>query len=1009
MRGGRSAALLASCWASLALAAGQSDADLYGRVLDPSEAGIGQASILVVNEDTGFRRFTESEFGGTYAVASLQPGIYKVTVRKEGFRTLIRFGVRLMAAAPTRVDFCLPVGSIEESITVSGAAPILNQDDASTGGRFDHENLGSLPLNGGGMLNLLELVPGTNITPATRGEAGQFSATGQRPNTNYFTVDGVSANIGVTAGGLPAQSPAGSLPALSSFGSADSLISLDAVADFRVQTSSTVAAFGRLPGASVGLSSRSGSNEVHGSTSYQVRNELLSANDWFSNASGYGRAPLRLQDFTQTLGGPIHRNRTFFFLSFQRIALSQPYVWRQPVPSLAVRQSASTWAQPVLNLFPAPNRGLLSDGIGEWVGRSDRPASLDAGGARIDEALTSRVMLFGRYNDSPSANQFGTVQVNRLDLRIQSLTLGLNLRPNADTVLESRVNESQASAHSLWTDPHSQTPGCELEPLTTDFLGAPATCDYLVRFSIGGIGQLVSGREGDRRQRQFQAVQSVSLRRGKHSLGFGVDYRRITAVRRDPTGSLGVIADTLSLVSDKNSLWIARSEAQNASTEVNELSLWVQDTWQGTPRLTSAPGLRWEFSPAPSESQKVYVLDDAADTVHPLVGVPLWPLSFRNFAPRLGAVYRLTADGRTVLRAGGGLYYDSSMSIATDILNGGPMSISSFSSARGGLFSAQLTYGFMRSLQLPEVGQWSVSLERAFGSRDVVSLGYVGAAGWNLIRREVGGAGSTELSPLVLTTNHGASNYDALQLQYRRRFGQALQAQVSYAWAHSLDNDSSDSYLVWAGPGAGAATDRASSDFDLRHSFTAALSYEFPQRTSPGRFQHMLGGWGIETLFRAHSGFPITALDSEQYMGIPLSNAFRPDLVPGQPVWIASASAPGGRYLNPAAFAAAADGVQGSLGRNAITGFGMWQVDAAVRREFRLGDRMRLQLRIAAFNALNHANFADPVKYLDSSLFGQPTSILNMMLGTGSPGSGLSPILQDGGARMWQAGLKFQF
>src|SRR4051794_25812194 len=274
--------------------------DLFGRILDTSEGGIGQASVAVVNEDTGLRRATESDTGGMYAVGSLQPGTYKVTVRREGFRTLMRFGVRLSPAGATRADFILPVGSVEETITVYGTAPLLGHDDASTGSRVDRGEIERLPLNGRGLLTLLEFAPGTNVIPATRGDAGQFTATGQRPNTNYFTVDGVSANIGVTAGGLPAQSSGGSLPPLSAFGSMDSLISLEAVQELRVTTSTSIAEFGRLPGATVGLSSRSGTNDFHGATAYRIRNELFNANDWFGNEAGYRRLPLRLHDIMQS-------------------------------------------------------------------------------------------------------------------------------------------------------------------------------------------------------------------------------------------------------------------------------------------------------------------------------------------------------------------------------------------------------------------------------------------------------------------------------------------------------------------------------------------------------------------------------------------------------------------------------------------------------------------------------------------------------------------------------------
>src|SRR5947199_3072045 len=163
-------------------------------------------------------------------------------------------------------------------ITVYGTAAVVGHEDASTGTSVERGDFETIPLNGRGLLSLLEFAPGTNVVPATRGDAGQFTATGQRPNANYFTIDGVSANTGVTAGGLPAQSTGGSLPALSAFGSMDSLISLEAVQEMRITTSTSVAEFGRMPGATVGLSSRSGSNEFHGASTYRVRNELFNAN-----------------------------------------------------------------------------------------------------------------------------------------------------------------------------------------------------------------------------------------------------------------------------------------------------------------------------------------------------------------------------------------------------------------------------------------------------------------------------------------------------------------------------------------------------------------------------------------------------------------------------------------------------------------------------------------------------------------------------------------------------------
>ena len=616
---------------------------------------------------------------------------------------MVRFNVRLEAAQPARADFLLSMGAIEETITVEGTAPLLSPDEASTETRVFHDEIERLPLNGRGLLALLELSPGANVTPATRGEAGQFTANGQRPNSNYFTVDGMSANTGVSAGGLPAQASGGVLPAMSAFGSLDSLMPLEAVEEFRVQTSNAAPDVSRLPGAVVALTSRSGSNEFHGSAVYRFRHELLAANDWFANDAGQGRAPLRMEDVSPSLGGPLRRDRTFFFLAYERMVLRGPYVWQQPVPSLSARQTAASWAQPALDLFPAPNGADLGNGLAQWNGRNIRPSSLHSGLVRMDQAITSRGTFFGRYNDSPSANEFGGTQVNRLDLRFQSLTMGLNVRPAAKAALDFRVNESQASAQSTWTQAGASSPaGCALQSLTSYFFGGQIPCDSLVRFAISGVGQVVSGSEGDRRQRQFQLLQSASLNEGRHALRFGFDYRRIVPIRRDATGTLSVIADDMAALMNGSSLWTARSAALSESTVVTEWALWAQDTWQVSRRLTVTPGLRWEFSPPPVTSSPVYFYDPVNNDVTQ-GQQPLWPASYRNFAPRLGAAYQLSRDGRTVLRGAAGLFYDSSLSIATDLINGGPLSISSFVSQMYAPFSTQLTYGLMPGLRMPRL------------------------------------------------------------------------------------------------------------------------------------------------------------------------------------------------------------------------------------------------------------------------------------------------------------------
>jgi hypothetical protein len=754
-----------------------------------------------------------------------------------------------------------------------------------------------------------------------------------------------------------------------------------------------------MPGANVGVVSQGGTNQFHGATQYQNRKELLGANDWIANRAGIGRAPERLNELMQTFGGPIRRDSTFFFFSYQNMRLREQFLGTQAVPDSYARSQAGPWAQTAVNLFPLPNQGYLAPGVGQWTGGTDNPASLQAGSVRIDRALGSRLNFFGRYSDSPSTNDFGNVAIGHLDLRSQSLTLGLTARPFSRLTLEARVNESQTGAEASWRVPAAGAQAdCALQPLIAG-VNRPGPCDTVVRFTIDGIGELISGNEGLHRLRQFQTVETAALHLGKHSLGFGIDYRRVSAIRRDAAAAVGVIADNANDLSDMRNLWEYANPQLIDNAELTEYSLWAQDTWRVSSALTLVTGLRWEFSPSPNASSPVYIYDSASGNLTSTSG-QVWPTSYHNLAPRIGAAYRLTGDGRTVLRAGAGLYYDSSVSIATDVLDGGPLNSSQLTSAVHAPFSVNFIYGFAAGLKLPQVRQWNVSLDHAFTARDVITAAYVGSNGRELILREAGGPGSGPNSWLALTTNDGFSNYQALQFQYRRQFSSGWQASAAYAWSHSIDNDSSDASLLWAGAGASPNFDFGSSDFDLRHSFNGSVSYLF----TTGK----LKGWRAESIVRARSGFPITVLESEQYTGIAFANFARPAYI-GGPVWIPGASSPGGKQLNPAVFQALPSGVQGDLGRNAIAGLGMWQIDAAIGREFRFRDRFRFDLRLEAFNALNHANFADPVRYLDSPLFGQSTSMLNLMLGTGSPGSGLAPMLQSGGPRLAQGTLRFWF
>ena len=447
--------------------------------------------------------------------------------------------------------------------------------------------------------------------------------------------------------------------------------------------------------------------------------------------------------------------------------------------------------------------------------------------------------------------------------------------------------------------------------------------------------------------------------------------------------------------------WIGTSPPRARRANLKEYSAFAQDTWRIHPRLTATYGVRWEYAIAPEVQgdQSAYLFADQKEA---------WHSDRTNLAPRIGLAYRPSKQDNMVVRAGWGLFYVLSPSIATDVVNGGPFSVTQYFNPRNAPFSTLLSFGFAPGLRLPTVHQWNVTIEREIKGGDVLSLGYVGSSGRDLLRREFDGVDGTETLWLAIATNHGVSNYHGMQVQYRRPIARGFQALASYSWAHSIDNSSSDSALHRVGDGLGAAEDRGHSDFDVRQALTFSLTFETSPRRQGRLRDRLLYGWGLDGIFRARSGFPITVLNSEYSLGLGFANAFRPDLVFGQPVWLDDPAAPGGRKLNSAAFQPNPLN-QGNLGRNAVRGFGMYQIDIALRREFKLKERQGIELRLEMFNTMNHPNFADPARYLSSPLFGESPSSLNFMLGTGSPGSGLTPTFQTGGPRALQLAVRYRF
>ena len=970
---------------SLVLATrGATGVALFGTILDPSGAVVPNAVVTAFNDDTGVGRTTSSDQEGFYAIAALPAGHYKVLVRKSGFLSTVRAGLNVGDQQNLSCDFLLRVGPMEETVTVEGNPTQFLAEPRTSGTILGRALMGQLPLGGRSLAGLLDLVPGMLDTPANTGEAGQFSANGERPNTNYFTVDGVSVNSGVSGAGIPGQFPGGTLPAMTAVGSLHNLAPLDAIEEVSVETSSFAPETGSMPGAQIAIATRTGSNNLHGMVFESFNHAALNANDWFANAAGLSRPAMRSNDLGGSLGGPMRRNRTFFFASLERIDVRQPLVWNTPVPSAAARANAPLLVAPLLAAFPLPNGPALGQGLAELSISTTRPAQVLAGSFRVDHELTSRVNLFGRYSVSPSWAEFGYSQINQSNFHESSLTAGVTMSLSPSLANDLRINASLASVESRWTGNSDGGAG----PLN---LSVTASGEVSFEsFSINGVGSLNTGDAGRNSQNQASAVESLALVRGNHHFRFGADYQRLDPTREGPAGSVSLNYPSMVALLAAGAGSLTYAQSNSVATHLDTAAFFAQDNWTLHRRFTMIYGLRWEFAPAPSApgAHPLYL----ESTATPLPGGHIWQGSYTNVEPRIGVAYRMSDDARSVLRAGFGVFYDASFGAATDEINGAPYNSWQTGTPYGSApiyGGPAIQYGFANTLRLPRSLEWNLGWQHAWGDRASSTLSYVGSSGARLLRREGQIAPSPDLAELVLATSNGSSHYNGLEADYRQRLTGGFQAILSYTWSHSIDTGSWDSPVYLVAPGLTAASDRASSNFDVRQSFAAALSYTWC-------------GWTLDSALRARGGFPIDVLAAETYDGLNFANVVRPDQVPGEPVWI-------GRSLNPAAFAIPTNGQDGDLGRNAIRGFGMWQLDLAFHRAWQIGQRATLELHAEFSNALNHSNLADPQRYLSSPLFGESTSMLNLMLGSGTPRTGLTPAFQLGGPRTIQLGLKVTF
>ena len=328
--------------------------------------------------------------GGSYSFSSVRPARYRMEVEKSGFKVIRLTGMTVNVQENLQENFKLNVGNVSESITVEADAVNVNMTDGTVSTLIDRHFAENLPLNGRSFQTLIMLTPGVVVTATAFDDQGQFSVNGQRADANYFTVDGVSANFGVTGYFPLVQSAGGALPALSVSGGTNSLVSVDAMQEFRVQTSSFAPEYGRTPGGQLSIVTRSGTNAFHGTLFEYFRNSVLDANDWFADLNHLTKPAERQNDFGGVFGGPLVKDKTFLFFSYEGLRLRLPSTQETVVPDTPSRkraQAMSSGILPYLNAYPVANGADLGGGLAQFNSTFSNPSSLDAYSIRVDQVL----------------------------------------------------------------------------------------------------------------------------------------------------------------------------------------------------------------------------------------------------------------------------------------------------------------------------------------------------------------------------------------------------------------------------------------------------------------------------------------------------------------------------------------------------------------------------------------------------------------------------------------------
>jgi len=990
----------------------QSTATLQGTVTDAQGAAVPGASVSVKSVATGAQRDVVTDNHGDYQVASLPVGLYRVEVGAPGFQTQVASDLRLEVARTVVQNFRLKLGGVAEEMTVTAEAPVIETATSSVGQVINQRTVQEIPLNGRHFVDLGLLIPGSVTPPQSgfltaplRGQGSfAFNTAGNREDTVNFMINGVNLNDMV-------QNQITFQP------------SINTVQEFKVDNQTFSAEYGRNSGAIVNIATRSGTNAFHGEAFEFLRNDRFDARNLF-NRPPARKAPFTRNQFGANLGGPISRNKTFFFLSYEGLRQRQGIDINSPVLRGDERAAVTDpVSRKLLALIPEANT-VGSRGEGRFVGDATAPVNIDQWTGDLNH-------LFGPSDTLHAYYAF------QKDLRGEPVLQGNTIPGFGDTRQSHRqigtLNETHIFGQGLVNEARfgfnrihiTFSPNAQLNPTDYGINVGITTALALPQITVNGLGLNFGGPSGfpqGRTDTTMVLSDTVSYLRGRHSFKLGGEWRRFenSNFNSDP-GDFRFPSLADFQAGRGNSFAITLGDRPSDVVQ-QALGLFVQDSFKAASNLTLDMGLRFDRLMSPTDTQNRFVLFDAATASLVRVGSGRDRVyeSENALEPRVGIVWDPFKDGKTSVRAAYALLRDQPVTnMVTPTSANPPLAVpltfaglirldSAVTTARAaGLSPASVAPDF----QPPRLQTWNVNVQRQIGSNLGIMVGYFGSRGDHLrvsrnVNQFVNGvrpfpalSASSPIQPgsslgnITEVGSLGYSRYKGLWITANQRLAKGLQFNASYTLSKSTDTNSLNSQGVILQNSFDVAGNYGPSDYDVRHRFVMNAIYELPFKGS--RFTE---GWQIGVITQLQSGNPISIVTAiNAFTGV--NNALRPDLV-GDPRIIGAPNQwfdntvcnPGiaGSCTSSSVFALPVSPTGafhfGNLGRNAIYGPGFANTDLSIIKNTKINGTTRLQLRVEAFDLFNHANLGQPgrIATVGSTAFGV---ITNTRFPTGDSGS----------------------